>query len=99
MFVCFFGLNAQVHHIYICRVQLLGAEGTAEAGEPVEPPPSAAHTFGLMGAGAVGALVVAGIGVYGVLQMSLLVASSTGRSIHSKSDSAEESGGNYIDRK
>ena len=52
-----------------------------------------------MGAGAVGALVVAGIGVYGVLQMSLLVASSTGRSIHSKSDPAEESGGNYIDRK
>ncbi len=78
---------------------MLVAEGPAEAGEPAEPPPSAAHTFGLMGAGAVGALVVAGIGVYGVLQMSLLVASSTGRTIHSKGSAAEESGGNYIDRK
>ena len=34
-----------------------------------------------MGAGAVGALAVAAVGVYGVLQMSLLVASSTGRSL------------------
>jgi len=40
-----------------------------------------------MGAGAIGAIAVAAVGVYGVLQMALLVASSTGRSLNK---SAEE---------
>jgi hypothetical protein len=34
-----------------------------------------------MGLGAVGAVLVAAVGVYGVLQMALLVAQGTGRSI------------------
>ena len=60
---------------------VLCVAGAAGAQAPEEPPPSAASTIGLVGAGAVGALAVAAVGVYGVLQMALLVASSTGRSL------------------
>ena len=71
----------------------LGAGGEAGAHAPEEPPPSAASTIGLMGAGAVGALAVAAVGVYGVLQMSLLVASSTGRSL--SKDTQDSKGASY----
>ena len=70
------------------------AEGEAGANAPEEPPPSAASTIGLMGAGAIGALAVAAVGVYGVLQMALLVASSTGRSLSKNTEDSK--GPNYM---
>ena len=70
------------------------AGGEAGPQAPEETPPSAASTIGLMGAGAVGALAVAAVGVYGVLQMALLVASSTGRSL--SRDTQDNKGANYM---
>jgi len=69
-----------------------GREGDTGAHPPDEPPPSAAHTFGLMGAGAIGAIAVAAVGVYGVLQMALLVASSTGRSLNKSAEEGKVDG-------
>ena len=58
-----------------------GSSGQSAESDPPPESPSAAATVGLMGLGAVGAVAVAAVGVYGVLQMALLVAHGTGRSI------------------
>ncbi|CAK0787860.1 hypothetical protein CVIRNUC_011082 [Coccomyxa viridis] len=53
------------------------------------PAPSAASTVGLMAVGALGAIGIAAVGVYGVLQLSLMVAQGTGRSIMADKQKSE----------
>uniref|UniRef100_A0A1D1ZUS9 Uncharacterized protein n=1 Tax=Auxenochlorella protothecoides TaxID=3075 RepID=A0A1D1ZUS9_AUXPR len=55
--------------------------------EPLPDPPGMFATMGAMGAGALGAVFVAGVGVYGVFKMAFWVAGSTGRSINADATS------------
>eukprot|EP00884_Botryococcus_braunii_P018079 jgi/Botrbrau1/4955/Bobra.0122s0032.2 len=58
-----------------------GTEGTT-ASEGTGDPPGVLTFTTAMALGAIGALGVAGLGVWGVLQLSLGVAKSTGRTLH-----------------
>ncbi|KAH7617732.1 hypothetical protein NADE_004133 [Nannochloris sp. 'desiccata'] len=45
-------------------------------------------TIGAMGAGAGGAVLIAGVGVYAVFQMAFWIAGSTGRSLYGEANKA-----------
>ncbi|KAL4434100.1 hypothetical protein ABPG75_000541 [Micractinium tetrahymenae] len=50
--------------------------------EPLPPPPNVFAAVGAMGAGALGAVFIAAVGVWGVFKMAFYVASETGRTIN-----------------
>ena len=58
------------------------AEGTTSGNAEEEPPPEpygAFTTMAAMGGGAIGAVLIAGVGVVGVFKLALWVAESAGR--------------------
>ncbi|CAL8472126.1 g11668 [Coccomyxa elongata] len=76
----------------MCSTNQTGTSGQQPGTEQdqIPDPPSAAAAVGLMGFGALGAVAVAAVGVYGVLQMALMVAQGTGRSIMADKQTAAE---------
>ncbi|GAB4815462.1 hypothetical protein N2152v2_002508 [Parachlorella kessleri] len=56
--------------------------------DDVPPPPSAFAAVFALGGGALGAVAIAAIGVYGVFKMAFWVASETGRSINAQDPAA-----------
>ncbi|DBA78158.1 TPA: hypothetical protein ACH3X2_008124 [Trebouxia sp. C0005] len=65
-----------------------GAAGQAVGSEEDSTPPSAARAIATMGAGALGAVAVAAVGVWGVFKMAMAVAEGTGRTLNSNNSGA-----------
>ncbi|DBB04305.1 hypothetical protein WJX77_002445 [Trebouxia sp. C0004] len=65
-----------------------GAAGQAVGSEEDSTPPSAARAIATMGAGALGAVAVAAVGVWGVFKMAMAVAEGTGRTLNSNNGGA-----------
>lgn len=61
------------------------AQQQAASVEEDSTPPSAARAIATMGAGALGAVAVAAVGVWGVFKMAMAVAEGTGRTLNSNS--------------
>ncbi|KAH7620036.1 hypothetical protein NADE_008312 [Nannochloris sp. 'desiccata'] len=55
----------------------------------LKDPPGMFATIGAMGAGAGGAVLIAGVGVYAVFQMAFWIAGSTGRSLNGEANKAK----------
>ncbi|KAL4513547.1 hypothetical protein Ndes2526A_g07504 [Nannochloris sp. 'desiccata'] len=56
--------------------------------DEIPDPPGMFATIGAMGAGAGGAVLIAGVGVYAVFQMAFWIAGSTGRSLYGEANKA-----------
>lgn len=65
-----------------------GAAAQAVGSEEDSTPPSAARAIATMGAGALGAVAVAAVGVWGVFKMAMAVAEGTGRTLNSNNGGA-----------
>lgn len=87
------GTNAQ-HAAKLCQVRYqtnspnqqtkpINAAEQAAGSEEDSTPPSAARAIATMGAGALGAVAVAAVGVWGVFKMAMAVAEGTGRTLNS----------------